>query len=157
VRRISRTAALAVIRALGAALIVVAGVAAAAPAQAASAADVTLRFAPCAPSACDVDSDGVADVVEEAICGSATCASGQEDLDGDGQRDADELEAQLPRDDAAGSAPDDGSTWAIPMPGGGFLRPGTLALMIYGLGAIVAAVVVIISLRRQRAAAEDEE
>jgi hypothetical protein len=117
---------------------------------------VGLRPASCAPSSCDADSDGIADVVEEAICGSSTCASGQEDLDGDGVRDAEELEAQLPRDDAE-AAPDDGSTWAVELPGGMYLRPGSLALVIYGLAVIVTAVVVVITLRRQRAAAGDQQ
>ena len=143
------------VRALGAVVIVFAGVAAAAPAQAASPEAAGLRLASCAPSSCDADSDGVADVVEEAICGSATCASGQEDLDGDGVRDAEELEAQLPQDDA--EAADDGSTWAVELPGGMYLRPGSLALLIYGVGAVIAAIVVVVTLRRQRAAAEDQQ
>jgi hypothetical protein len=44
---------------------------------------------------CDVDADGIVDVVEEAICGSATCATGTEDLDANGVVDADELAASL--------------------------------------------------------------
>lgn len=47
--------------------------------------------------ACDSDGDGVADVVEEAICGSATCATGTEDADGTGVPDAEELTASLER------------------------------------------------------------
>lgn len=148
------------IRALGAAVIVLAGVAAAAPVQAATLegapAWAPARAAACAPSTCDIDSDGVADVVEEAICGSATCASGQEDRDGDGTRDADELAAQLPSDEADDQAADDGSTWALELPGGVYLRPGSLALLIYGVGAVIAAIVVVITLRRQRAAEEQQ-
>lgn len=148
------------IRALGAAVIVLAGVAAAAPAQAATLegapGGAAARAAACVPSTCDIDSDGVADVVEEAICGSATCASGQEDLDGDGTRDADELAAQLPSDATDEDAAGDGSTWALELPGGMYLRPGSLALLIYGVGAVIAAIVVVITLRRQRAAEEQQ-
>lgn len=44
---------------------------------------------------CDADGDGIVDVVEEAICGSATCATGAEDADGNGIPDAEELAASL--------------------------------------------------------------
>ncbi|WP_169582883.1 MULTISPECIES: hypothetical protein [Microbacterium] len=47
-----------------------------------------------------MDADEIADLVEEAICGSATCATGVEDHDGDGLSDAAELSGEL---DAAAS------------------------------------------------------
>jgi hypothetical protein len=46
-------------------------------------------------AACDSDRDGIGDLVEEAICGSATCATGDEDVDGDGVTDADQLAGSL--------------------------------------------------------------
>jgi hypothetical protein len=46
-------------------------------------------------AACDSDGDGVGDLVEEAICGSATCATGEEDVDGDGVTDAEQLAGSL--------------------------------------------------------------
>ena len=46
-------------------------------------------------AACDSDGDGVRDLVEEAICGSATCATGDEDVDGDGVADAEQLTVSL--------------------------------------------------------------
>ncbi len=66
-----------------------------------SGSDVT-RAVSCATDArqCDVDADEIADLVEEAICGSATCATGVEDHDGDGLSDAAELSGEL---DAAAS------------------------------------------------------
>lgn len=36
---------------------------------------------------CDVDVDRIPDAVEQAVCGSATCATGAEDVDGDGLAD----------------------------------------------------------------------
>lgn len=44
---------------------------------------------------CDSDGDGIVNVVEEAVCGSATCATGVEDRDGDGVPDAQELAVSL--------------------------------------------------------------
>ena len=44
---------------------------------------------------CDSDGDGVTDLVEEAICGTATCATGEEDADADGIPDAVTLQKSL--------------------------------------------------------------
>ena len=44
---------------------------------------------------CDSDGDGVTDLVEEAICGTATCATGAEDADADGTADAVVLQRSL--------------------------------------------------------------
>lgn len=65
---------------------------------------LTPHLSPAAPSAavcaqdvaaCDIDGDGIGDLVEEAICGSATCATGDEDADGDGVPDAEQLAETL--------------------------------------------------------------
>lgn len=42
---------------------------------------------------CDVDGDRIPNLVEEAVCGSATCATGREDRDGDGLADWVEFQA----------------------------------------------------------------
>lgn len=46
-------------------------------------------------TACDSDRDGVADMVEEAVCGSATCATGTEDADNTGTPDVEEQRTSL--------------------------------------------------------------
>lgn len=44
-------------------------------------------------SSCDSDNDGIPDAVERKVCGSATCATGREDVDHDGIPDWVEVEA----------------------------------------------------------------
>lgn len=51
-------------------------------------AGVVMDAASADPVGPDIDGDGIVDVVEEAICGSATCATGVEDADADGIPDA---------------------------------------------------------------------
>jgi hypothetical protein len=46
-------------------------------------------------AACDSDGDGIVDLVEEATCGSATCATGAEDRDDDGVADVEQLSGSL--------------------------------------------------------------
>lgn len=53
-------------------------------------------------AACDSDGDGIGDLVEEAICGSATCATGDEDADDDGVADAEQLTESLEAGGAGG-------------------------------------------------------
>lgn len=43
------------------------------------------------PALCDSDGDGITDVVEQIVCGSATCATGREDTDRDGIPDWSEV------------------------------------------------------------------
>lgn len=57
---------------------------------------------------CDSDGDGIVDLVEEAICGSATCATGAEDVDGNGIPDAEELTESLKTGGPAGPIQTDG-------------------------------------------------
>lgn len=44
---------------------------------------------------CDSDGDGITDLVESAVCGTATCADGTEDPNGDGRADAAALQRML--------------------------------------------------------------
>ena len=60
------------------------GVAATAPVVCAERAQSTL---------CDVDQDRISDVIEEQVCGTATCATGREDRDRDGIPDWSEISA----------------------------------------------------------------
>ena len=43
----------------------------------------------------DSDGDGITDLVESAVCGTATCADGTEDPNGDGRADAAALQRML--------------------------------------------------------------
>lgn len=73
------------------------------PAPAVPAAPVSLVVS-CAEdvAACDSDGDGIGDLVEEAMCGSATCATGAEDADADGVADAEQLTSSLEQGGSGG-------------------------------------------------------
>lgn len=95
--RVIGTALLAAVTSLGLAGSALAATGAglsAAPAAAAVAGTVTalpvampdLRCDP-GDRSCDTDGDRIPDAVEQVVCGSATCATGAEDADGDGVPD----------------------------------------------------------------------
>lgn len=107
-------------------------------------------------AACDSDEDGVIDVVEEAICGSATCASGTEDADGDGVADAEELRASLDRGGPGGPVRlRDAGTVRVVLPGPVVIDVPwwPVVAVVAGVGVVVVGVVV----RRRRVAARRVE
>lgn len=107
-------------------------------------------------AACDSDEDGVIDVVEEAVCGSATCASGTEDVDGDGVADAEELRASLDRGGPGGPVRlRDAGTVRVVLPGPVVIDVPwwPVVAVVAGVGAGVVGVVV----RRRRVAARRVE
>ena len=101
-------------------------------------------------AACDSDGDGIGDLVEEAICGSATCASGDEDVDGDGLADADQLAESLEQGGPAGPVQVSDPGWVrLVLPG-----PTVIDVPWWPLPVVVAAGAgVLIFVRRRRAAA----
>jgi hypothetical protein len=91
--------------------------------------------------ACDSDGDGIVNVVEEAVCGSATCATGAEDTDANGVPDAEELAVSLEQGGPGGPVrfPEFG-TVRIVLPGPTVIDLAwwpAVVLMAAGAGAVV--------------------
>lgn len=95
---------------------------------------------------CDADRDGIVDLVEETICGSATCATGAEDNDGNGVADATELAESLQTGGPGGPIQPAGRDALIVVTPDGTLAvlslwpvAGLAALLLAGLSAYVLA------------------
>lgn len=94
---------------------------------------------------CDADGDGIVDVVEEAICGSATCATGAEDADGDGVPDAQQLAQSLATGGPGGPVQLSSPSTVIVVGADGSVTEFSLVpfaavagVLLVGLGAVVA-------------------
>lgn len=99
-------------------------------------------------AACDSDGDGVGDVVEEAICGSATCATGDEDADRNGVPDADELMGSLERGGVGGPVQfRDAGMVRVVLPGPTVIDVPWWPAAVLAAGAAVVFVVVVVRRR----------
>lgn len=103
-------------------------------------------------AACDSDGDGIGDLVEESICGSATCATGDEDTDGDGVADSEQLAESLEQGGPAGPVQLSDPGWVrIVLPG-----PVVIDVPWWPLAvAVVAGGGVLIFVLQRRAAARE--
>lgn len=101
-------------------------------------------------AACDSDGDGVGDLVEEAICGSATCATGDEDVDADGVADAEQLTVSLEQGGPGGPVRFSDPGWVR------FVLPGPVVVDVpwWPVAVVVAGGVVVLAvvMVRRRAA-----
>lgn len=97
---------------------------------------------------CDADDDGIVDVVEEAICGSATCATGTEDLDGNGVADAEELAGSLASGGPAGPVQPASADSVIVVSADGTITVVSLWTVAAGAAVFLAALTVCVLRRR---------
>lgn len=98
---------------------------------------------------CDTDADGIVDVVEEAICGSATCATGVEDNDGNGIPDAQELAESLKTGGPAGPVQLASPGELIVVGADGSIAQFSLWPLAFGAGAFLIAVTFFVVFRRR--------
>jgi hypothetical protein len=102
-------------------------------------------------AACDSDGDGIGDLVEEAICGSATCATGDEDGDGDGVADADQLTVSLEQGGPGGPVQFSDPGWVrIVFPGPVVVDVPWWPIAVVVAGGVVVLVVVTVRRRATR-------
>jgi hypothetical protein len=103
---------------------------------------------------CDADGDTIADVVEEAVCGSATCATGTEDLDGSGVPDAEEFAASLRSGGPGGPVRLESPSSLLVVGADGSVTTVDLWLVAGAAGLFLAAVAALVLYRRRSAVVE---
>ena len=100
---------------------------------------------------CDADADGIVDVVEEAVCGSATCATGTEDVDGNGVPDAEELAESLASGGPGGPVQRASADSLIVVGSDGTITVVSLWYFAAGAAVLLAALAAFVVLRRRAA------
>ncbi|MEO8094015.1 MAG: hypothetical protein ABI632_03680 [Pseudolysinimonas sp.] len=98
---------------------------------------------------CDSDGDGYVDVVEEAVCGTATCATGAEDVNHDGVPDVVAYAASLKQGGPAGPVQQASPSELIVVSPDGAITTVNLWLFASGAAFLLAALAVYVVLRRR--------